>query len=123
MTQSAYENLPVYKAALDLAQYFEKVVRNFDKYHKYACGSDLRNMSRRILVLIAKANKKESRVDCLKEAIELLEELKITVRVCQEIRAFRSNKSYEFASKAIVSILQQCGGWLSASQNSSRPKP
>jgi hypothetical protein len=54
--QSRYENLPVYKKALDLVVYFENLIRHFEKYHKYTIGSELRNLSRRILVLIAKAN-------------------------------------------------------------------
>lgn len=116
---SAYENLPVYKKARDLAVYFENIVKHFDKHHKYAVGSDLRNMSRRILILIAKSNTRHFRVQGLKEAIELLEELKITVSVCREIKAFNSNKSFEFATKSIVSILEQCEGWLAKSQNSS----
>jgi hypothetical protein len=46
-----YENLPIYKAALDLAIYIEKIVRFFSRYHKYTIGTDLRDTSRRILVL------------------------------------------------------------------------
>jgi len=29
-----YEHLPIYKSALDLCIYFEKIVRNFDRHHK-----------------------------------------------------------------------------------------
>ena len=31
---SWYENLAIYKKALDLVIYFEKIVRNFFRYHK-----------------------------------------------------------------------------------------
>jgi hypothetical protein len=37
-----YEHLPIYKKAMDLTIYFEKVVRNFSRYHKYTLGSELR---------------------------------------------------------------------------------
>ena len=30
-----YEHLPIYKKAMDLTIYFEKIVRNFARYHKY----------------------------------------------------------------------------------------
>lgn len=30
-----YEPLPIYKRAIDLTIYFEKIVRNFSRYHKY----------------------------------------------------------------------------------------
>jgi hypothetical protein len=38
-----YEHLPIYKAALDAAVHFEKVVAGFSRYHKYTLGSELRN--------------------------------------------------------------------------------
>ena len=38
-----YEHLPIYKKAMDLAIYVEKVVRNFSRYHKYTPGSELRD--------------------------------------------------------------------------------
>jgi hypothetical protein len=37
-----YEHLPIYKGAMDLTIYFEKIVRNFSRYHKYTLGSELR---------------------------------------------------------------------------------
>ena len=37
-----YEHLPIYKKAMDLTIYFEKIVRNFSRYHKYTLGTELR---------------------------------------------------------------------------------
>ncbi|MCP4491570.1 MAG: hypothetical protein GY820_30325 [Gammaproteobacteria bacterium] len=51
-----YEHLPIYKKAMDLTIYFEKIVRNFSRYNKYTLGSDLREKSRKIVELIIKAN-------------------------------------------------------------------
>jgi len=31
-----YEHLPIYKKAMDLAVYLEKIVRGFSRYHKYS---------------------------------------------------------------------------------------
>lgn len=45
-----YEHLPLYKAALDMAVYFEQVVMNFSRYHKYTLGSELRTMSKRVVI-------------------------------------------------------------------------
>ena len=117
MSDTRYENLPVYKKALDLARHFEAVVRGFDKYHKYTVGSELRLLAGKILILVAKANIKENRKICLSEAIEKLEEMKILVRLCKEIEAFRSFKSFEFASKSVIEVAKQCEGWM-RSQNS-----
>ncbi len=44
---ACYEHLPIH---------FEKVVAGFSRYHKYTLGTELRNKSREILVLIVKAN-------------------------------------------------------------------
>src|SRR3972149_10394051 len=117
--QSRYENLPVYKQALDLAVYFEKVVRYFPKYYKYTIGSELRNLSRAILVLVAKANIRQTRKDNLTVALEKLEELKILIHLCKEVKAFNSFKSFEFATKKTVEVAKQCEGWLRSLNSSS----
>ena len=108
---SLYENLPIYKKALDLAVYIEAVVVGFSRYHKYTVGTDLRNLSRRIVVLVAKANLKSVRKTALEEAMGSIEELKILIRICKEIKAFRSLKSYEFAARLTVDVARQCEGW------------
>jgi hypothetical protein len=41
---------------MDLTIYFEKIVRNFTRYHKYTLGSELREKSWEIVGLIIKAN-------------------------------------------------------------------
>jgi hypothetical protein len=41
---------------MDLTIYFEKIVRNFIRYHKYTLGSELREKRREIVGLIIKAN-------------------------------------------------------------------
>ena len=41
-----YEHLPIYQKAMEMAVYFEKIVRNFSRYNKYTLGSELRAVSR-----------------------------------------------------------------------------
>src|SRR4029077_17372663 len=41
---------------MHLTIYFEKIVRNFTRYHKYTLGSELREKSREIVGWIIKAN-------------------------------------------------------------------
>jgi hypothetical protein len=108
---SLYESLQIYKAALDLAVYFETVVKGFDRYNKYTIGTDLRNLSRRILILVARANTVAARKETLVEALSKIEELKITIRLCKEIGAFKSPKSFEFATKKTTDVARQCEGW------------
>ena len=40
-----YEHLLIYKWAMDLTIYLEKIVRNFIRYHKYTLGSELQAKS------------------------------------------------------------------------------
>lgn len=110
-TKALYEDLAVYKKSLELTIYFEDVVRGFDRYHKYAIGLDLRKTSQRILMLVAKANIKRFRFDCITQAIDLLEELRIMVRICGEIKAFKQYGRTKFPTECIISLLKQCEGW------------
>jgi hypothetical protein len=109
---SLYENLPVYKKAQDMAIYFEKVVRYFEKYHKYTFGVEIRTLAHRILVLVAKANTKQVRKQFLTEALDKLEELKIILRLAKEVKAFNKFKSFEVATKLVIEVSKQCEGWL-----------
>jgi len=119
---SLYEQLPIYKKALDLAVYFETIVRHFDKHNKYCVGADLCNLSRQILILVAEANTRQNRQAKLQEAVEMLGKLKITIHFCKEIKAFRSSNSFEFATRKTIEVAKQCEGW-SRCQNSSSGKP
>jgi len=60
-----YEHLPIYKKAFELVVYFENIVRNFSRYHKYTLGSDLRRQSREVVRLIVRANNRADRLDPL----------------------------------------------------------
>ena len=51
-----YEHLPIYKKAYDLTLYFEQIVRNFSRYHKYTVGTELRQLAREALRLIRRGN-------------------------------------------------------------------
>jgi hypothetical protein len=75
-----YEHLPIYKKAMNLTIYFEKVVRSFSRYHKYTMGSELREKSREIVGLIIKANSTVERLPLLLDLRETLEELQVLLR-------------------------------------------
>ena len=57
-----YEHLPIYKKAMDLAVYLEKIVCNFSRYHKYTLGSELRAKSREIVGVIIAANSRAEKL-------------------------------------------------------------
>jgi hypothetical protein len=41
-----YENLPIFRSAMNLAVYIETIVKSFEKYHKYTIGENLRQIER-----------------------------------------------------------------------------
>ncbi len=107
-----YEHLPIYKKAMDLTIYFEKVVRNFSRYHKYTLGSELREKSRKIVELIIKANSATAKRPLLLELRESLEGLRILIRICKEVKAFNRFNSFVYASDLVIDISRQNEGWI-----------
>lgn len=109
-----YEHLPIYKKAMDLTIYFEKIVKNFSRYHKYTLGTELREKSREIVGLIIKANSTTVRIPLLLELRDRLEGLKVLVRICKEVKAFNRFNSFVYASDLVIDISRQNEGWMKA---------
>jgi len=107
-----YEHLPIYKAALDLCIYIEKIVRHFDRHHKYLIGADLRKLSVRSVTLIIKANNSRDKLPLLLKLEDALEEIKILIRICKEVRAFNSFNSFATSTKRLDIVIRQCAGWI-----------
>ena len=109
MAQAAH--LPIYKASYDLCLYMEQIVRSFSRYHKYTLGSDLRDGARRVLKLVARANTRRDKLPLLLELREEVEQLKVVLRWCQDVKAFASFKAFENAIGKAVEIATQNEGW------------
>ncbi len=112
-----YEHLPIYKAAFDLNLYIEKIVRNFSRYHKYTLGTELRERAREVVKLIVRANNApkddvEQRHTVLQRLREELEQMKLTVRLCKEVKAFHNFKSYQVTINQVIVLCKQNEGWL-----------
>jgi len=110
------EHLPIYKKAYELCLYFEQIVRNFSRYHKYSLGQDLRDGSRRALRLIVRANARRDRAGVLLELREEMEELKVLLRLCHDAKAFANFNSFEHAITCVTEIAKQNEGWLKSQQ-------
>ncbi len=106
-----YEHLPIYKAAMELAVYFEKIVRNFSRYNKYTIGAELRNRSRQIACHVMRANSLEDKKGSLRELVAMIEELKVVIRLTKESRAFYNFNSYTYSSKLTATLSKQAQGW------------
>jgi len=118
-----YEHLPIYKAAFDLQIYFEGIVRNFSRYHKYTHGTALRNLAREVVMLIVRANNCGDKLPVLEELRIKLEELKIVIRICKEVKAFPNFNSFETSIRGVVGIARQNEGWVRSVSARQGPRP
>jgi len=107
-----YEHLPIYKKAMDFVIYTENIVKNFSKYNKYTLGSELRNIARKIVVLIINANSSKEKYERLIHIRETISELKVIIRICKEVKAFNNIKSFTHAIEEVISISKQIEGWI-----------
>ena len=99
-----YEHLPIYKKAMDTVIYIENIVRGFSRYHKYTLGTDLRNLSREVLRLIIRANSEREKQITLCMLRDKIEELKVTIRICKEVKAFKSFNSFKYAVEEVINF-------------------
>jgi len=106
------EHLPIYKASYDLCLYLERVVGKFSRYHKYSLGGELRDGARQALKLIVRANSRRDKLPVLLDVREELEQLKVVLRLCQDVGAFASFRAFEHAITQVVEIAKQNEGWL-----------
>jgi hypothetical protein len=107
-----YEHLPIYKAALDVAVGFEKLVAGFSRYHKYTLGTELRNGSRRVVEQVVRANGARERLPELLALRESLDSLLLSMRLAFEVRAFKGFKAYAHMAEQVASVCRQNEGWI-----------
>ena len=109
-----YEHLPIYMEAFKMLVYFEKIVRNFSRYNKYTHGTALREKAAEILSLVVRANSspREARLEVLEELGLKIEELKVRIRVCKEVRAFHNFNSFRTSINHVLSLAKQNAGWM-----------
>ena len=97
---------------MDLAVYIENMVRGFSRYNKYSIGAELRGLSREALRLVISANSSEDKFVILIALRDTFEQLKVTILICKEVKAFKSFSSFQYAAEAAVNLSRQSEGWL-----------
>ncbi len=117
-----YEHLPIFKKAYDLTLYFEKIVRNFSRYNKYSVGVELRKISHDVLHLIRRANNAEEKYTILLKLRDRLEDLKLEIRLCKDLKAFPNFNSFQYSINEVVNLCRQNEGWLKSSKKSIEPE-
>jgi hypothetical protein len=119
-----YEHLPVYKLALELGIYLQGAVRKFSRYDKYSVGSDLREISRRIILLIVRANSSGTdRPEVLQELVENCELFKTLLVFAKEGKAFNNFNTFQQLTGKVVLLSRQSEGWLKSSKKSLNHQP
>ena len=62
--------------------------------------------------LIIGANSEKDKTATLQEMRVAVEELKVTGRICKEVKAFKNFDSFKHVMEQTVSLGRQCEGWL-----------
>ena len=106
------ENLPIFKAALDLCVYIESIVKGFEKYHKYTIGEDMRKFSKDMLFMINRVGLAKDKVRVLTKLRDRCEDMKMLLLIAKELKAFRSFKQFEHSTFLSVSVCKQSQAWL-----------
>jgi len=111
------ENLPIFKASMELMVYVDTIVKNQERYYRYSIGSDLRQKVQVMLFLIHRVNrtKKSQKTEILESLVEASEEMKVLIVIAKNLKAFKSFKQFEHSSKLCVHVCKQAQAWLNSS--------
>jgi hypothetical protein len=64
-----------------------------------------------VLKLIVRANARRDKIELLHDIREETEELKVVLRLCQDVKALPNFNSFEHAIGLVVEIAKQNEGW------------
>lgn len=89
-----------------------EAVHRFPRGHRYVVGSDLRRVAMAVRQHVERAwFAKSGRARHLQLLSDAIDELKLTLELAQDLRAFGSLGQFEAIMRSVVSLGQQCGGW------------
>jgi len=119
-----YDQLPIYKKAMELIVFIENSVRGFSRYHKYSIGERLRQTSWDVVTLVVRANNTPValRRELLVALRDKAEEMSIALTVAKELKAFASHNSWRQAARMAVDLCRQSEGWLKSTRQPSSPE-
>jgi len=90
----------------------EQSVRGFVRYHKYTVGSDMRNQAMLVVRLCHRAWRNRSRQShWVSELIWAIDELKISLQIGSQLKAFKSFRQFESLIRAAEDVGRCAGGW------------
>lgn len=101
------------KQAMRAQACIEEAVTRFPRRHRYLIGQDLRAQAMRVARCVHKAWRERSRqLQRVHELSEAVDDLKLTLQLCDAVKAFRSLGEFEAVARVVSDLGRQCGGWL-----------
>lgn len=103
---------PIVKAAERLMGEIEIAVTRFPRAHRYTLGADLRQQVMAVARLAHKAwRDREHQDERIGELAEAIDDLKLTMQLGQQVKAFASFAQFEALARIAGDLGRQCGGW------------
>ncbi|KXJ45851.1 four helix bundle protein [Marinobacter sp. Hex_13] len=90
----------------------EQVVRGFVRYHKYTLGDDMRAQAMTVVRMCHRAWRDRNRQShWVSELVWAIDELKLSLQLGSQLRAFKSFKQFESLIRATEEVGRCAGGW------------
>ena len=101
------------KAAMRVLACVEEAVTRFPRRHRYGIGADLRSQAMAVARCVHRAWRERSRqLQRVHELSAAVDDLKLTLQLCDAVKAFRSLGEFEVVARLVSDLGRQCGGWL-----------
>ncbi len=103
---------PIVKLAERILLDIEQAVRRFPRYHRYSVGADLRSQAMEVARLGHRAwRAQQERPAVLERLAEAVDDLKLTLQLASQLKAFGSFAQFEAISRQAFDLGRQVGGW------------
>jgi hypothetical protein len=103
---------PILKLAERLMLDVETAVKGFSRYHRYTVGTRMRDQVHGIACAAHKAwRKRDSRPELIGELSEQIDDVKITLQLGSQLRAFASLEQFRAIAAVASELGRQVGGW------------
>jgi len=91
----------------------EEAVTRFPRRHRYGIGADLRSQAMQVARCVHRAWRERTRqLQRVHELSAAVDDLKLTLQLCDAVKAFRSFGEFEVVARLVSDLGRQCGGWL-----------
>lgn len=97
--------------AYDLLLWLVRHVEKFPRTHRYVLGEEMYRTGIAVVLTLVEATYSREKIPILLRVIRELEKLRFLIRLGKDL-GFTSLKQHEYASKEVVGVSQQVGGWL-----------